>query len=68
MSGVSGASFATYTAYLADISDEKNVHVILGLFDVASALGFILGSFIGIFFRSVWSAYTVLFSDWFFTH
>lgn len=49
MSGVSGASFATYTAYLADISDEKNVHVILGLFDVASALGFILGSFIGIF-------------------
>ncbi|WP_404978357.1 MFS transporter [Bartonella sp. MM73XJBT.G] len=53
LSGISGASFATYTAYLTDISDEKNVHVILGLLGVASSLGFILGSFIGVFFRSV---------------
>ncbi|CAK01965.1 tetracycline resistance protein [Bartonella tribocorum] len=47
LSGISGASFATCTAYLADISDEKNRTRNFGLLEVASALGFILGSFIG---------------------
>ncbi|WP_375619667.1 MULTISPECIES: MFS transporter [unclassified Bartonella] len=47
LSGMSGASFATCTAYLADISDDKTRTRNFGLLGVASALGFILGSFIG---------------------
>ncbi len=47
LSGVSGASFAICTAYLADISDDKTRTRNFGLLGIASALGFILGSFIG---------------------
>ncbi|WP_406604212.1 MFS transporter [Bartonella gliris] len=47
LSGVSSASFATCTAYLADISDEKTRTRNFGLLGIASGLGFILGSFIG---------------------
>lgn len=47
LSRISGASFAIFTAYLADISDDKTRPHNFGLLGVASALGFILGSFIG---------------------
>ncbi len=47
MSGICGASFATCIAYLADLSDDKTRTRNFGLLGVASALGFILGSFIG---------------------
>ncbi|WP_034989078.1 tetracycline resistance MFS efflux pump [Bartonella senegalensis] len=47
LSGMSGASFATCTAYLADISDDKTRTRNFGLLGIASGLGFILGSFLG---------------------
>ncbi|EJF77237.1 multidrug resistance protein [Bartonella sp. DB5-6] len=45
--GMSGASFAICTAYVADISDDKTRTRNFGLLGIASGLGFILGSFIG---------------------
>ncbi|WP_442864048.1 MFS transporter [Bartonella sp. 220B] len=47
LSGMSSASFAICTAYLADISDEKTRTRNFGLLGISSGLGFILGSFIG---------------------
>ncbi|MCZ2204086.1 MFS transporter [Bartonella sp. A05] len=47
LSGVSGASFSTCSAYLADISDDKTRTRNFGLIGLAFGLGFILGSFIG---------------------
>ncbi|ETS13319.1 hypothetical protein Q648_00230 [Bartonella quintana JK 12] len=47
LSGISGASFATRMAYIADISDDKTRTRNFGLLGIASGLGFILGSFIG---------------------
>nr|WP_051039117.1 TCR/Tet family MFS transporter [Bartonella australis] len=47
LSGVSGASFATCSAYLADISDDKTRTRNFALIGVAFGVGFTLGSFIG---------------------
>lgn len=47
LSGVSGASFATCSAYLADISDDKTRTRNFGLIGIAFGFGFILGSLIG---------------------
>ncbi|WP_208431955.1 MFS transporter, partial [Bartonella bovis] len=47
LSGVSGVSFVTCTAYLADISDDRTRTRNFALLGLASGLGFILGSFIG---------------------
>ncbi|WP_455478155.1 MFS transporter [Bartonella sp. B10] len=47
LSGISGASFATCTACLADISDDKTRTRNFGLLGIAFGLGFIFGSFIG---------------------
>lgn len=45
--GVSGVSFATCMAYLADISNDKTRTRNFGLLGISSGLGFILGSFLG---------------------
>ncbi|ALE03599.1 MFS transporter [Bartonella ancashensis] len=47
LSGISGASFAVCSAYLADISDEKTRTRNFGLIGMAFGLGFVLGSLIG---------------------
>ncbi|WP_341871759.1 MFS transporter [Bartonella florencae] len=46
-SGMSGVSFVTCTAYLADISNDKTRTRNFGLLGIASGLGFVLGSFLG---------------------
>ena len=47
LAGMCGASFTTASAYIADISDEKNRAQNFGLIGVAFGLGFILGPLIG---------------------
>ncbi|KEG19245.1 tetracycline resistance MFS efflux pump [Bartonella bacilliformis] len=47
LSGISGASFAVCSAYLADISDDRTRTRNFGLIGMAFGLGFILGSLIG---------------------
>jgi DHA1 family tetracycline resistance protein-like MFS transporter len=47
ISGVTGASFTTASAYIADISDEKNRAQNFGMIGAAFGLGFILGPIIG---------------------
>ncbi|WP_246464861.1 MFS transporter [Bartonella phoceensis] len=47
LSGVSGVSFATCMAYLADMSNDKIRTRNFGLLGIASGLGFILGLFLG---------------------
>ena len=47
IAGVTGASFTTASAYIADISDEKNRAQNFGMIGAAFGLGFILGPIIG---------------------
>ncbi|MBA9083149.1 MULTISPECIES: TCR/Tet family MFS transporter [Bartonella] len=47
LSGISGASFATCSAYLADISDDKTRTRNFGMIGMAFGVGFIIGSLIG---------------------
>ncbi len=47
ISGITGASFTTATAYIADISDEKTRAKNFGLIGAAFGLGFIIGPAIG---------------------
>ncbi|HEY4155629.1 MAG TPA: TCR/Tet family MFS transporter [Puia sp.] len=47
ISGITGASFTTATAYIADISDEKTRAKNFGLVGAAFGLGFIIGPGIG---------------------
>jgi DHA1 family tetracycline resistance protein-like MFS transporter len=47
ISGITGASFTTATAYIADISDEKTRAKNFGLVGAAFGLGFIIGPAIG---------------------
>ncbi|WP_026017344.1 tetracycline resistance MFS efflux pump [Bartonella birtlesii] len=47
LSGMSGVSFETCTAYLADMSDDKTRTRNFSLLGIASGLGFILGSLLG---------------------
>lgn len=46
-SGITGASITTASAYIADISDEKNRAKNFGLIGVAFGLGFIIGPVLG---------------------
>lgn len=47
MAGISGASFATCTAFIADISDEKTRTRNFGLIGITFGIGFILGPLLG---------------------
>ncbi|HEY3385170.1 MAG TPA: TCR/Tet family MFS transporter [Saprospiraceae bacterium] len=47
IAGITGASFTTASAYIADISDEKNRAQNFGMIGAAFGLGFILGPIIG---------------------
>jgi len=47
LAGVSGASFATCSAYIADISDDSNRTRNFGLIGIAFGVGFILGPVVG---------------------
>ena len=47
LAGLTGASFTTASAYIADISDEKNRAQNFGMIGAAFGLGFILGPIIG---------------------
>jgi DHA1 family tetracycline resistance protein-like MFS transporter len=47
LAGVSGASFATCSAYIADVSDENNRAKNFGLIGIAFGAGFVLGPIIG---------------------
>jgi DHA1 family tetracycline resistance protein-like MFS transporter len=47
IAGITGASFTTASAYIADISDDKNRAQNFGMIGAAFGLGFILGPIIG---------------------
>src|SRR5690606_27590094 len=47
LSGVAGASFTTATAYIADVSNDKNRAQNFGMIGAAFGLGFIIGPVIG---------------------
>lgn len=47
ISGMTGAAFTVATAYMADISDEKNRSANFGLIGAAFGIGFIVGPAIG---------------------
>jgi DHA1 family tetracycline resistance protein-like MFS transporter len=47
IAGVTGASFTTASAYIADISDEKNRAQNFGMIGAAFGMGFIIGPIIG---------------------
>ncbi|MHC5307824.1 MFS transporter [Bartonella sp. LJL80] len=47
LAGISGASFSTCSAYLADISDDSNRTRNFGLIGIAFGAGFVLGPLIG---------------------
>ena len=47
LAGVSGASFATCSAYIADVSDDSNRAKNFGLIGMAFGSGFVLGPVIG---------------------
>ncbi|MBC8032663.1 MAG: TCR/Tet family MFS transporter [Chitinophagaceae bacterium] len=47
IAGITGASFTTASAYIADVSTEKNRAQNFGLIGVAFGLGFIIGPVIG---------------------
>ena len=47
LSGITGASFTTATAYIADISTEKNRAQNFGMIGAAFGLGFIIGPVLG---------------------
>src|SRR6218665_1630403 len=47
LAGITGASFTTATAYIADISDESNRAKNFGMIGAAFGLGFIIGPVIG---------------------
>lgn len=47
LAGISGASFSTCSAYLADISDDKTRTRNFGLIGIAFGVGFLLGPLIG---------------------
>jgi len=47
LAGISGASFATCSAFIADISDDKTRTRNFGLIGVAFGVGFILGPVVG---------------------
>ncbi len=47
IAGITGASFTTATAYIADISNEKNRAQNFGMIGAAFGLGFIIGPVIG---------------------
>lgn len=47
LAGISGASFSTCSAYIADISDDSTRTRNFGLVGIAFGTGFILGPFIG---------------------
>jgi DHA1 family tetracycline resistance protein-like MFS transporter len=47
IAGVTGASFTTASAYIADISDDKNRAQNFGMIGAAFGMGFILGPIIG---------------------
>jgi len=47
IAGITGASFTTAAAYIADISDEKNRAQNFGMIGAAFGLGFIIGPIIG---------------------
>src|SRR5882757_375582 len=47
IAGITGASFTTATAYIADISTGKNRAANFGLVGAASGLGFIIGIGLG---------------------
>lgn len=50
LAGIAGASFTTATAYIADISTDKNRAQNFGMIGVAFGLGFIIGPVIGGYF------------------
>lgn len=47
LAGITGASFTTASAYIADISDDSNRSKNFGMVGAAFGLGFILGPFLG---------------------
>jgi DHA1 family tetracycline resistance protein-like MFS transporter len=47
LAGISGASFATCSAYIADISNDENRSKNFGLIGIAFGTGFVLGPVIG---------------------
>ncbi|MET0748290.1 MAG: TCR/Tet family MFS transporter [Rhizobium sp.] len=47
LAGISGASFATCSAYIADISNEQNRAKNFGLIGIAFGVGFVLGPILG---------------------
>jgi DHA1 family tetracycline resistance protein-like MFS transporter len=47
ISGITGASFTTAAAYMADISDEKNRAQNFGMIGAAFGIGFIIGPMLG---------------------
>ena len=47
LAGISGASFATCSAYIADISNDENRSKNFGLIGIAFGVGFVLGPIIG---------------------
>lgn len=47
LAGISGASFATCSAYIADISNDDNRAKNFGLIGIAFGVGFVLGPIIG---------------------
>ena len=55
IAGITGASFTTASAYIADISDDKNRAQNFGMIGAAFGMGFILGPIIG---GSTWHFWT----------
>ena len=47
LAGITGASFTTASAYIADVSDDTNRAKNFGMIGAAFGLGFILGPFLG---------------------
>ncbi|MEZ5047387.1 MAG: MFS transporter [Chitinophagaceae bacterium] len=47
VAGITGASFTTASAYIADISDDSNRHKNFGMIGVAFGVGFIIGPALG---------------------
>lgn len=47
LAGISGASIATCSAYIADVSDDKNRMANFGLIGLAIGLGFVAGPILG---------------------
>jgi DHA1 family tetracycline resistance protein-like MFS transporter len=52
LAGISGASFATCSAYIADVSNDDNRAKNFGLIGIAFGVGFVLGPVIGGFLGS----------------